>query len=257
MRSAQDFYRRRHQDDADYSGGLYNLPQLFRQPEFRRWAKDLRDGSKLLDVGIGKGLFLGQVLDELRTRGTAEPAEIHGIDLVRSPGASFDRLGPSFELLLQDLDGQQLPYSDDAFDFVSCNHVLEHIFETEGLVRELRRVLKPKGLCVISVPNLASWVNRISFFFWGNQPLGSELGTESVTYGFRPRFLQRRLESFHPSGHIRDFTPRGLHDLCQLCGLESSGWWPQSFGLVAALHPWAGRNLGILCSKTRPETMPL
>jgi hypothetical protein len=106
-------------------------------------------------------------------------------------------------------------------------------------------VLRPKGLCIISVPNAAAWINRLLFLF-ASQPLGSELGTEKVTYGFWPTFLQPKLERFRPSGHIRDFTPRGLCDLTSHCGFETVGWWKQSKGPIARLGNWAGRGLGIV-----------
>jgi hypothetical protein len=113
------------------------------------------------------------------------------------------------------------------------------------MVREFRRVLTPDGICIIGVPNIAAWVNRIGFL-WGNQPLGTEVGVEKTTYGFRPRFLQVKLEAFRPAGHIRPFTPRGLQDLTEHCGFEVVGWWTQSFGIIARLHKWAGRNMAIL-----------
>ena len=112
-------------------------------------------------------------------------------------------------------------------------------------MREFRRVLANDGLCLISVPNTAAWINRVAFL-WGNQPLGSEIGTEGVTYGFRPKFLQARLAKFRPSGHLRDFTPRGLQDLTGACGFQTVGWWKQSKGFIARLGKWAGREMGIL-----------
>ena len=88
-------------------------------------------------------------------------------------------------------------------------------------------------------------MNRIALLFAG-QPLGTELGTEKITYGFWPGFLKPRLEAFRPSGHIRDFTPRALQDLATHCGFETVGWWAQSLGAMARLSKWSGRNVGIL-----------
>jgi hypothetical protein len=113
------------------------------------------------------------------------------------------------------------------------------------LVREFRRVLSPDGLCIVSVPNIAAWINRVTFLA-GGQPLGSELGTEKITYGFRPAFLQKKLERFLPSGHIRDFTPHGLQDLTKHCGFRTVGWWAQSPGIIARFGKWAGRNMSII-----------
>jgi SAM-dependent methyltransferase len=247
MKPVKDFYEKLHSTEAGYSAGIYDMPALFRNRAFRGWAQRHQSGTpRLLDVGVGKGLFLRDVVRELGATWSARPAKTVGLDLVRSPGDVFADIPAAFEFLQHDTDGQRLPFEDAAFDFISCNHVLEHVFETEMLVREFRRVLAPGGLCLISVPNTAAWINRVAFFLWGNQPLGSEIGTETITYGFRPRFLQKKLARFRPSGHIRDFCPRGLQDLCEACGFTAVGWWKQNFGLLAALNKWAGRNIAIL-----------
>jgi SAM-dependent methyltransferase len=42
-------------------------------------------------------------------------------------------------------DIHQLPFSDNAFDAVLCNHVLEHVADDIKAMQELKRVLKPGG----------------------------------------------------------------------------------------------------------------
>jgi len=45
-----------------------------------------------------------------------------------------------------------LPFQDDQFDFIICNHVLEHIPNDIKAMQELYRVLKPNGTAIIQVP---------------------------------------------------------------------------------------------------------
>jgi len=45
-----------------------------------------------------------------------------------------------------------LPFEDNSFDIVFCNHVLEHIEDDFKAMSELYRVLKPKGLGVFQIP---------------------------------------------------------------------------------------------------------
>jgi len=45
-----------------------------------------------------------------------------------------------------------LPFDDNSFDVVFCNHVLEHIKDDEKAMRELYRVLKPNGMGVFQIP---------------------------------------------------------------------------------------------------------
>jgi len=45
-----------------------------------------------------------------------------------------------------------LPFEDKAFDFVLCNHVLEHIEDDAKAMSELFRVLKPGGIGIFQIP---------------------------------------------------------------------------------------------------------
>ena len=42
-------------------------------------------------------------------------------------------------------DARFLPFKDGAFDGIICSEVLEHVFEKEKVLEEIRRVLRPKG----------------------------------------------------------------------------------------------------------------
>jgi SAM-dependent methyltransferase len=45
-----------------------------------------------------------------------------------------------------------LPFKDHSFDFIICNHVLEHIPNDTKAMQELYRVLAPKGTAIVQVP---------------------------------------------------------------------------------------------------------
>jgi len=45
-----------------------------------------------------------------------------------------------------------LPFKDNSFDFILCNHVLEHIPDDTKAMQELYRVLKPGGSAVLQIP---------------------------------------------------------------------------------------------------------
>ena len=49
-------------------------------------------------------------------------------------------------------DIQQLNFPDESFDFILCNHVLEHVPDDEKAIKEIHRVLKPGGFGIIQVP---------------------------------------------------------------------------------------------------------
>lgn len=50
------------------------------------------------------------------------------------------------------MDITDIPYPDNFFDVVLCNHVLEHIPDDAKAMRELYRILKPNGWAILQVP---------------------------------------------------------------------------------------------------------
>ncbi|RKE98307.1 class I SAM-dependent methyltransferase [Ichthyenterobacterium magnum] len=45
-----------------------------------------------------------------------------------------------------------LPFKDNSYDVILCNHVLEHISDDTKAMKELYRVLKPEGMGVFQIP---------------------------------------------------------------------------------------------------------
>jgi SAM-dependent methyltransferase len=50
-------------------------------------------------------------------------------------------------------DGTRLPFVNGAFDAVTSFETLEHLDDRDRFLAELRRVLRPGGVCVLSTPN--------------------------------------------------------------------------------------------------------
>ena len=51
------------------------------------------------------------------------------------------------------VDLLKLPFPDETYDFVFASHVLEHIRDDVKAISEVRRILKPKGIAVLPVPD--------------------------------------------------------------------------------------------------------
>jgi SAM-dependent methyltransferase len=57
-----------------------------------------------------------------------------------------------YERGVTQLDITELPFNNESFDTIICNHVLEHIVDDQKAMRELYRVLKTGGWAVLQVP---------------------------------------------------------------------------------------------------------
>lgn len=63
--------------------------------------------------------------------------------------------------------GGSLPYADKMFDYITSLDGLEHIDSVPQAFREYRRLLKPGGHLVISVPNILNIEERIKWLLFG------------------------------------------------------------------------------------------
>jgi 2-polyprenyl-3-methyl-5-hydroxy-6-metoxy-1,4-benzoquinol methylase len=137
------------------------LPRLLAHwPGAKRYARltvlglSPTDGGTLLDVGCGNGEFLGR----MRTLGWL----VHGVDPDPAAVACGQRLG--FEVFT----GTIFDVPEDAcYDVITLNHVIEHVTDPVGFLRECRRRLRPGvGKLVITTPNAKSLGHRWFGAFW-------------------------------------------------------------------------------------------
>ncbi|MFJ9681945.1 class I SAM-dependent methyltransferase [Streptomyces sp. NPDC101194] len=108
-------------------------------------------GLKVLDVGCGAGHYAAELL--------AGGAEVVGIDgSATLLGHARERLGDRAELRMHDAE-KPLDFIDDAsFDGIVCALMLHYIADRQGLLRELRRVLRPGGWLLVSTTHpTADW----------------------------------------------------------------------------------------------------
>lgn len=50
------------------------------------------------------------------------------------------------------MDILAIPFNENTFDVVLCNHVLEHVDDDIAAMKEIKRVLKPGGFAILQVP---------------------------------------------------------------------------------------------------------
>src|SRR4051812_22948269 len=116
---------------------------------FREWVGG--PGLRVLDLGCRYGAL---------TRAYAAGNDVVGMDVDHEALAEAAKLG--IETQHGDVS-EPLPFEDTRFDVVVCGELLEHLPWPERTVAEVRRVLKPGGFFVGSVPNAFRMKNRLVF----------------------------------------------------------------------------------------------
>jgi SAM-dependent methyltransferase len=146
----------------------------------RRIVRAVLDGARLppsarvLDAGCGSG----RTLDELAAYGSVAGVELdpRGVEAARARGHADVQVAPV----------ETIPHPDASFDLVTCLDVIEHTDDDVDSLRELRRVTRPGGAALVTVPAY-------------------------------PRLWSRHDEV---NGHRRRYTRRALRDAAERAGWE-------------------------------------
>ena len=115
-----------------------------------------------------------------------------------------------------DFNGKSLPFKDNSFDLITCINVVEHLFDTDSFLLEVRRILKRKGVFIIATNNISCWTNIVALVF-GKQPNANHISD----YGDFGRFLQKDcLSSKKCFRHRRIFSLSGMEKVLQFHGFR-------------------------------------
>ena len=101
--------------------------------EIEKWIKESKNSELILDLGCGP-LTNVNLLKKYKTL-YVDGAEFESIDLV----CNFEK---------------RIAFKSCSFDKILLSNVLEHIYNPLNIFREVKRLLKPNGECLILVPFL-------------------------------------------------------------------------------------------------------
>jgi 2-polyprenyl-3-methyl-5-hydroxy-6-metoxy-1,4-benzoquinol methylase len=124
---------------------LNYLPRLVEFSSFQ--------GKKVLEVGCGAGIDLvhfaraGAIVTGIDLSKTA-------IDLARR-NLEQNGLTADFHVM----NGESMQFQDNKFDVVYAHGVLQYTADTNKMIAEIHRVLKPGGEAILMVYNRNSWLN--------------------------------------------------------------------------------------------------
>jgi ubiquinone/menaquinone biosynthesis C-methylase UbiE len=137
--------------------------------------------GRLLDVAAGSGIAAA----ELSGQGWSVTALDISAELLEQARARGIQ-----DVRQHDLSDESFPFEDGVFRAVFAGEIIEHLVETGRFLDEVRRVLEPGGVLVITTPNLASFENRMRLML-----------------GLYPRWVEYDLAD---QGHVRSYTVRTL-----------------------------------------------
>lgn len=152
---------------------------------------------RILDLGCGDGRLSAELVQKGH--------EVWGADVF--PSGVEDARKKGINAIEADIEAK-LPFGDSQFDLVLLLDTLEHLYDQEGIIKEVYRILKKDGKLIISYPNQFDIRNRLNMFFGGG-----------IIH-----WSHRKYKDVHAwkYGHIRFLLYRELVEL-----LNSQGFYPK------------------------------
>jgi len=161
---------------AWYFEKIMRSPGSDNQPEIRVFDLGCGHGTDLLNVRLA-----GEKVCD-KNRKTARII-LQGVE--NYPPYAEECRYAGIEIHSIDMEHDMIPADDASVDIMIANQVLEHTKEIFWIFSEASRVLKPGGIFITGVPNLASLHNRLLLLF-GKQPTAQKSLSAHVrtfTYG--------------------------------------------------------------------------
>jgi SAM-dependent methyltransferase len=105
---------------------------------------------RVLDIGCAAGALLG----ELRGRGW----DCTGVEICR-PEAEY--AAEERQLDVRNLPLEENRFPGDYFDAALASHLIEHLNNPAAFVSEVRRILAPEGIFIVTTPNIAAFQAKL------------------------------------------------------------------------------------------------
>src|SRR3989344_5688687 len=128
-----------------------------------------RERRSILDIGCGGGSTLVAAQDHFGT--------FSGVDIVDERRSD---LPIRVDFSKVDLNFEKLPFSDSCFDMVTAFQTIEHLENPFFIMREVKRVLKPGGFFMLSVPNPYHLSFKLKYLLTSNMPPWTEANNHLI-----------------------------------------------------------------------------
>ena len=124
--------------NKDFNPDISHRLYLIRKGLYNGIRKNARElTGKLMDFGCGEKPYRGLFV---------HVSEYVGVDY---QGEGHDHQNEQIDIFY---DGKTIPFPENTFDSVLSTEVFEHLFNLEDILKELHRVMKPKGKLLFTCP---------------------------------------------------------------------------------------------------------
>lgn len=144
-------------------------PEIIKE-EISRWKNIAKDyfisnlPLKILDIGTGTGFVPQQIIDYLKPSDFLICADVSQniLEVCKKKITPLAKCG----LMFVKIEGGGLPFNDNSINIATMNSVLHHIPNTDGIFKEIDRILAPGAFLIIAhEPNKNFFNNK---FLWNN-----------------------------------------------------------------------------------------
>ncbi len=128
--------------------------------------KDLKK-FKCLDIGCSSGLITSFISKNFK--------ETYGIDTDFNAIRLAKKLSNK-KLKFIKASALNIPFKNNSFDLVICNHIYEHVPDSQKMFNEIYRILKKDGFCYLSAGNKYNIIEghyKLPFLSWLPKPLAN------------------------------------------------------------------------------------
>ncbi len=140
-----------------------HVTQAWRIERILDFTREIR--GRVLDLGCFDGFISEKILLQGRK-------EVMGVDQLEK---ALERAAArGIQTVLADLDDAEFDFPDHSFDCVLVGEALDYLYDPDAVLEGIRRVLKPGGKLIVTVPNLASLGNRVLLLL-GSPPYSLEV----------------------------------------------------------------------------------
>ncbi len=151
-----NFYDQRHPDILKEKNNWQKFCQ--------EYLKQLPRPVIVLDIGSGTG-FVSSVLAQYLTHQDKIICADISSKMLDKAREKLERFSCQFDFI--ETDCEEIPLTDSSIDLITVNSVLHHLPDYHNFLKEVDRLLKPKGIfCIMHEPNKRFFRNPLLFFFF-------------------------------------------------------------------------------------------